>query len=1004
MNKLGKILEKVIRASKKSREWRSFVYFLAAVVVFTTTYALILPAITVEKSKTDSVGGLVVEEADPDSMGAGAENPEDMHTVTAENKKSDEAVQKETVPEEAAGNTEAAEEEREPYNGEVLTIGDRYIMTLTGEEFDVVVSSDLSAGVSRGTTLSVRGVPDPDVAKSYSDRISDELLKSFVDTKSTEILYQLVFTDEDFFEYTPTGRFDVEFIFHNNTVGSDGEMIYAPRFDGGKVYAAIYDYLTDEMILAEKNGDEYETPVILLDENGVLRSITLKGLDFYEYSDVITLVGGPVNEELKLAAETAESSGKTKSEESSEEAKKSPEKKETGSGTLNARGSDYSVTLAYSAEAEIPDNAVLEVTEIGTGTDVYMQYLEQAKAALGLDKDQALPQEQARFFDIRIMVDGKEIQPAANVNVNIAYDAPVVGSDPRTDSQVDVSAVHFGKEGAEVVEVGDADDRSVKFEAESFSIYGVIYTVDFEYSVNGKMYQFSLPGGGFVSFTDLVEVLGITGDTNSEEDGDENGSVIAGNAGENVANEGAEENGINSVTNTVITLGDVEVSEATRKFVADVASVEFSSPELVDVSKVEEDTTVGQIKDSRGLECEYSAELTEEQIAEINAQTVEAGDWALISVQPFTSEETLTVTMKNGDQFVVKVTDAQISTNVLTADGEHFRITVNYEDDANIPKGSVLVAEEIPEGSENYEKYLKEALEKWEQDNKEGYISFCRFFDIEIQKNGKKVEPETAVEVEIVHEDGLAFFDDEELSVIHFAQNGTEIIEEIQRNKNNTEVIYEQEGFSVIGTISNVKNSGWPTNNGQHVLILQDGDTYYALKHDGTLTKVRYFNETVSFIGEGTTTTDYINDYLWYVTSNQGSNATGRVSDAPYSQGDDTTGISFICPTETGWKINTARQIRMDAGSHKLYYSFNSVARTLSADNGELSVVPINSENASPLYFANASTFSANSNETDLFTQEEVDSIISMWQSQMTKGFSTDKTAEVQKSTELQHK
>lgn len=392
---------------------------------------------------------------------------------------------------------------------------------------------------------------------------------------------------------------------------------------------------------------------------------------------------------------------------------------------------------------------------------------------------------------------------------------------------------------------------------------------------------------------------------------------------------------------------------------------------------------------------EYSAELTKEQIAEINAQTVEAGDWALISVHPFMSEETLTVTMKNGEQFVVKVTDAQISTNVLTADGEHFRITVNYEDDANIPKGSVLVAEEIPEGSEKYEKYLKEALEKWEQDNKEGYISFCRFFDIEIQKNGKKVEPETAVEVEIVHEDGLAFFDDEELSVIHFAQNGTEIIEEIQRNKNNTEVIYEQEGFSVIGTISNVKNSGWPTNNGQHVLILQDGDTYYALKHDGTLTKVRYFNETVSFIGEGTTTTDYINDYLWYVTSNQGSNATGRVSDAPYSQGDDTTGISFICPTETGWKINTARQIRMDAGSHKLYYSSNYVARTLSADNGELSVVPINSENASPLYFANASTFSANSNETDLFTQEEVDSIISMWQSQMTKGFSTDKTAEV---------
>ena len=172
--------------------------------------------------------------------------------------------------------------------------------------------------------------------------------------------------------------------------------------------------------------------------------------------------------------------------------------------------------------------------------------------------------------------------------------------------------------------------------------------VDFEYSVNGKMYQFSLPGGGFVSFTDLVEVLGIIGDTNSEVNGDENGAVMAENSGGNAANEGIEENGVNSDTNTTLTLGDVEVSEATRKFVADVTSVEFSSPELVDVSKVDADTTVGQLKENRELECEYSAELTEEQIAEINAQTVEAGDWALISLKAFDTKEYLTVTMKTG--------------------------------------------------------------------------------------------------------------------------------------------------------------------------------------------------------------------------------------------------------------------------------------------------------------------------------------------------------------------
>jgi LPXTG-motif cell wall-anchored protein len=438
----------------------------------------------------------------------------------------------------------------------------------------------------------------------------------------------------------------------------------------------------------------------------------------------------------------------------------------------------------------------------------------------------------------------------------------------------------------------------------------------------------------------------------------------------------------------------LKADDNAEAFVANVEKVQFSDPELVWIGKAESDTTVGELKKENGLKPEYNADLTEERITKADAQTVKAGDWALISLKPFDTEENLVVTMKNGDQFVVNVTDAQISANVLTADGEHFCITVTYDDEANIPEGSELVAEEISEGSEKYEKYLEETAEKWEQDNKKGYISFCRFFDIEIQKDGKKIEPETPVEVEIVHEDGLAFSEDESLSVIHFAENGTEIIDELQRNEDSTQIVYEQDGFSVIGTVSTVKDSGWPTNNGQHVLVLKDGNTYYALKHDGTLTKVRYFNGTVSFTGPGTTTTDYINDYLWYVSSNQGANAYGRVSDAPYSQGDDTTGINFICPTDTGWEVNAARQIRMDAGSHKLYYRYRNVDRTLSAENGELSVVPLNSENASPLYFANASTFIANSNETDFFTQEEVDSIISMWQSQMTKGFSTDKTAE----------
>ena len=134
--------------------------------------------------------------------------------------------------------------------------------------------------------------------------------------------------------------------------------------------------------------------------------------------------------------------------------------------------------------------------------------------------------------------------------------------------------------------------------------------VDFHYDVNGQTYDFSIQGGSCTSFRELVEALSIT-----EED--------------------------------------------PQVFVEDVESMVFSSPDLVSVSKVEEDTTAGAIKERLGLACEYSGELTEEEIAELDAKEVQAGDWALISLKAFNTEETLTVTMNTGEVFVIKVTDAQ---------------------------------------------------------------------------------------------------------------------------------------------------------------------------------------------------------------------------------------------------------------------------------------------------------------------------------------------------------
>ena len=489
------------------------------------------------------------------------------------------------------------------------------------------------------------------------------------------------------------------------------------------------------------------------------------------------------------------------------------------SGELRAEGKDYTITVSYTEEAGLPADVSLKVKEI-TRKKEYESYKAQMEEEL-IDPE-STKVTGARFFDITLEdSEGNELHPESGVRV-------LIETKDTLQENEKVQICHFDEEKDKPVEVEsrevtgktyEEENLGVEFEAESFSVYGVVYTVDFEYSVNGKMYQFSLPGGGFVSFADLIEVLGIIGDTNSEENGDEIGSVIT----ENTANEGTEEDDINSDTNTALTLGDVEVSEATRKFVADVASVEFSSPELVDVSKVENETTVGQIKEDRGLKCEYSAELTEEQIAKINAQTVEAGDWALVSVQPFTSEEILTVTMKDGEVFTIRVTDAQISTNVLTADGKNYKITVTYDDDAEIPVGTKLVAEEIEPGTD---KYLQRMGQTWYEINKDYFeieeqrknynesmgflpevslknLDSGRYFDIKLIHEGKEIEPSAPVHVEIDFVEGLMVEDASTVGVAHFSDDGFEIIDKVNTKTEDSSVVYfsyDQKSFSDTGT------------------------------------------------------------------------------------------------------------------------------------------------------------------------------------------------------------
>ena len=148
---------------------------------------------------------------------------------------------------------------------------------------------------------------------------------------------------------------------------------------------------------------------------------------------------------------------------------------------MSAReGETVTVTVDAPAEAGIPQDAELRVSEIAQDTDEYEDYLAQATEALG-DEATADGSTFARFFDISIWSGEEEIEPQSTVQVSIKLaDAPV--------AQEELRVVHFGEDEPEVMsleevpetdasaasEGADGQEAELRFETDAFSLYAVV--------------------------------------------------------------------------------------------------------------------------------------------------------------------------------------------------------------------------------------------------------------------------------------------------------------------------------------------------------------------------------------------------------------------------------------------------------------------------------------------------------------------------------------------------
>ncbi len=135
---------------------------------------------------------------------------------------------------------------------------------------------------------------------------------------------------------------------------------------------------------------------------------------------------------------------------------------------LSDEGYSYLISVTYGPESGIPDGAELAVSEILQNSEAiagaveYEKYLALTGDFFGTQSDLI---GYARFFDISIVKDGEELQPAAGSTVNVTIELE--------DSPCDrLCVLHFGEE-PEIVE-STSEEGSIVFETSGFSVYAIV--------------------------------------------------------------------------------------------------------------------------------------------------------------------------------------------------------------------------------------------------------------------------------------------------------------------------------------------------------------------------------------------------------------------------------------------------------------------------------------------------------------------------------------------------
>ena len=470
-------------------------------------------------------------------------------------------------------------------------------------------------------------------------------------------------------------------------------------------------------------------------------------------------------------------------------------------GTLNAELEGCTVSINYTSEACIPENAALSINE-AKGMDLYSA-LKAASKLIRNEEDEIwgkqVSEEGNCFYQLTITdAEGNEIRPKAWVNLICELN----------DAPEGVTYFLTG-ENARILDEQHNSVYVTDYAMEPFG-YAVVNKVQIgtviqEYSASDYVVTASYgPEASFPSNTEMkvreiqpgTPEYALYSGMTEEALGEDWSEITLERYFDITFISGSEELEPQADVDVQIVFKDV--IELTEEH--DIQAVHFENKEAV---VIESET------DSNDEEAKRSEEVI----------------------------DTISFTSDSFSVFGV-VQRTKITQKVLAADGNTYLINVTYNQDSGLPADAELVVTELLPGDERYDEYLQKAVRAALNESGGGEVAdedqelfasedqYARFFDIEIRSGDQKIEPEGNVSVSITLADAPENRLDD-LMVVHFIGENADILETEVNTE--TAIQFTTDSFSVYGVIT------YPTAQPQGVDDL-DGRSFTVFHNDGYMT------------------------------------------------------------------------------------------------------------------------------------------------------------------------